>query len=94
MNDTSKSSSPSWYIILGIVLGLLLIVILIVLGIILCKDRLLPAKCRSLLRNEFPNANNSYATIVRESQLSSRALPSNINHEVQIPIVFNICTCV
>ncbi|CAF0824181.1 unnamed protein product [Adineta ricciae] len=79
-NDTSKSSSPSWYIILGIVLGLLLIIILIVLGIILCKDRLLPAKCRSLLRNEFPNTNNSYATIIHERQMSSHALPSNINH--------------
>jgi hypothetical protein len=71
-NTSKTSSSPSWYIILGIVLGLVLILFLIIFGIFLCKDRLLPEKCRSKLRNNDTNPDNSYEPISRHSELSSQ----------------------
>ncbi|UJR27865.1 hypothetical protein I4U23_009130 [Adineta vaga] len=81
MNDTSKSTSPSWYIILGIVLGLILIIVLIVLGVLLCKDRLLSHKCRTLLRTDRQTPNNSFVPIIHSSGLSSHIIfPSNENN--------------
>ncbi|CAF4082907.1 unnamed protein product [Rotaria sp. Silwood2] len=74
-DGSSKSTSPSWYIILGIVLGLALILFLIVLGGYLCKDRLFPQNYHSKLSN---NGNNSYETIIRNSEVSSQTtLPLN-----------------
>ncbi|CAF0792880.1 unnamed protein product [Rotaria sordida] len=48
-DGSSRSTSPSWYIILGIVLGVALILFFIVLGGYLCKDRLFPQKYHSKL---------------------------------------------
>ncbi|CAF5122362.1 unnamed protein product, partial [Rotaria sp. Silwood1] len=77
-NGSSNSTSPSWYIILGIVLGLALILFLIVLGGYLYKDRLFPQKYHSKLSDSSNNPNNPYETIIRNSQASSQTtLPLN-----------------
>jgi len=58
-----SSSSPAWYIILGIVLGLLLMITLITYGCCLCNQRYLPEKCRSRFFK-----NTSYEPFIRPSE--------------------------
>ena len=86
-NNSPNSTSPSWYIILGIVLGLAFILCLILIFIYLFKDNLLPEKCRSKLLHNDNNVNNSYERMIRNSPLSSQTnFPSNVMKPNRISI--------
>lgn len=77
--STKSSGSPSWYIILGIVLGFLLLIFLILLGCFLCKDHLLPERCRSRFFKN--NLNNTYEPFIgHQTSTSISVSGSFINH--------------
>ncbi|CAM4743322.1 unnamed protein product [Rotaria magnacalcarata] len=61
-NGSSNLSSPTWYIILGVVLGLAFIVFLLVLAGYIYRDRLFPQKYGSKLSNNGSSHRHSDAS--------------------------------